>query len=106
MQMKQPAWESMPVLNVRVLPKESLALLSQAYEAIASKELSPVGELDEDAVRIQIDDALSKVLGLPSLSAIRELLAREPGLSASEINPAKSEEVEEIEALEDQAAMF
>jgi len=36
--------------------------------------------------RQQIDESLAKVLGLPSLAPIRELLAREPGLTALEIN--------------------
>jgi hypothetical protein len=62
-------------------------------------------QLDKDAVRIQIDDAISKVLSLPSLTPVRELLAREPGLSAVEINPRHGE-LEEAEAEPEQAVLL
>ena len=81
MQMKQPAWESMPVLDVRRLTQEHLTRLANAYDEVASKSLAPLAQLDADPVRISIDDALCTVLGLPSLAPVRALLAREPGLT-------------------------
>lgn len=87
MQMKKPAWTSMPVLDVRALTKKQLSLLSKAYESVADKELLPLAQLDKDETRHQIDDSLTKVLGLPSLGPIQDLLAREPGLSALDISP-------------------
>jgi hypothetical protein len=87
MQMKKPAWTSMPVLNVRSLSSRQLGFLSKVYDLVAEKELCPLAQLDKDAVRRDIDDTISKVFELPSISPIRELLAREPGLSAKEIAP-------------------
>ena len=71
MQMKKPAWESMPVLDVRSLTQEHLTRLANAYDEIASKSLAPLAQLDADPVRISIDDALCTVLGLPSLPRSR-----------------------------------
>ena len=81
MQMKKPAWESMPVLDVRRLTQEQLTMLANAYDDVALKSLTPLAQLDADPVRISIDDALCTVLGLPSLAPVRALLAREPGLT-------------------------
>ena len=85
MQMKQPAWESMPVLDVRSLTQEQLTALANAYDEVASKSLAPLAQLDADPVRIGIDEALCSVLGLPSLAPVRALLAREPGLTGRRI---------------------
>jgi hypothetical protein len=87
MQMKKPAWENMPVLDVRALKAEHVKMLESTYDAVANLELAPLAQLDKDPVRERIDDSLAKVLGLPSLAPIRELLTREPGLTALEINP-------------------
>ncbi len=87
MQMKKPAWESMPVLDVRDVKPEHIKMLERTYEAVAEMELLPLAQLDKDPVRQRIDESLAKVLGLPSLAPVRELLAREPGLTALEINP-------------------
>ena len=85
MQMKQPAWKSMPILDVRSLSQEQLTTLASAYDETASKSLAPLAQLDADPVRISIDEALCTVLGLPSLAPVRALLAREPGLTGRKI---------------------
>jgi len=85
MQMKQPAWESMPALDVRHLSATQLRLLASAYDRLSQQDLNPIAKLNADPVRQEIDDTLCRVLELPSLTAIRELLAREPGLTAREI---------------------
>jgi hypothetical protein len=87
MQMKQPAWHAMPVLDVRSLTAKQLKSLSNAYDVLAQKELAPLARLDTDATRCTLDDTLADVLGIPRFGPIRELLAREPGLTAQEINP-------------------
>ena len=84
-QMKQPAWESMPVLDVRSLTQDQLTPLANAYDEAASKSLAPLAQLDADPVRISIDEALCSVLGLPSLTPVRALLAREPGLTGRRV---------------------
>lgn len=109
MQMKKPAWTSMSVLDVRALTSQQLGLLAKTYDAIAEKELAPLAQLDKDDIRQQIDDAISKVLGLPSLAPIRELLAREPGLTAVDINPRESQtgsESVDDDAVSDQIGMM
>jgi N-6 DNA Methylase len=87
MQMKKPAWEAMPVLDVTALSEHQLMALAAAYDALASEQLEALAKLDYDPNRRRIDDALSAVLGLPSLAPIRELLAREPGLTAKAVAP-------------------
>ena len=81
MKMKQPAWGAMPVLDVRGLTQDQFTTLANAYDAVASKSLAPLAQLDDDPTRISIDEALCTVLGLPSLAPVRALLAREPGLT-------------------------
>jgi hypothetical protein len=96
MQMKKPAWLAMPVLDVRALTKPQLTALSKAYDRLSGEALLALASLDHDQTRKAIDDALSKALGLPDLAPIRELLAREPGLNARDINP-RSKRGESIE---------
>ncbi len=82
MQIKQPAWAEMPVLDVLELSDGTANELAEAYDKISVKELQALAKLDNDSVRAEIDHALSTTLGLPDMRSLRELLAREPGLSA------------------------
>ena len=84
MQMKKPAWLSMPVLNVRNLDQEQSDALSATYDLVSNETFLPLAQLDKDPTRIKIDEALCKALSLPSLTPIRELLVREPGLTGRE----------------------
>ena len=84
--MKKPAWSSMLVLDVRNLKNEQLDSLAAAYDELSDQELRPLAALDKDGARERIDTALCDALAIPDLSSIRELLAREPGLSAKDIN--------------------
>ena len=81
MQMKKPAWQAMPVLDVCSLKPASLDILERAYDALATKSLQPLAQLDRDPTRRQIDEKLCEVLDLPALDPIRELMVREPGLT-------------------------
>jgi hypothetical protein len=82
MQMKQPAWQSMPVLDVRALSSKQLDELTDEYTRLCSQGLEPLAQLKTDPIRRDIDSALSRVLHIPDLSFIRDLLDREPGLTA------------------------
>jgi len=107
-QMKQPAWSSMSVLNVRDLTDWQLTALASAYDKLADQTLAPVSQLNSDPVRREIDDALCTVLGLPSIAPIRELLAREPGLTGREIAPKQTQgglDLQENERTDDQATL-
>jgi len=105
MQMKKPAWASMPVLDVTALDAGALHALAKAYDLLATQDLSPIAQLNTDLVRRQIDDAICNVLGLPNLTPMRDLLAREPGLSARDIAPRErvednESEIDEIQEME------
>jgi hypothetical protein len=86
MQMKKPGWASMPVLDVTALNKRQLAELESTYENVCSQRLRPLAELNIDPVRAAIDNAICRVLDLPDLSQLRELLAREPGMASVSIH--------------------
>lgn len=88
MQMKKPAWSATPVLDVRALTARQSSLLAMAYDQFAARELAPISQLDADAARRAMDAALCAALDLPPLDALRELLAREPGLTARRIGPS------------------
>ncbi|MEY9581509.1 N-6 DNA methylase [Sinorhizobium fredii] len=81
MQMKKPAWEGMPVLDVRKLNPTQLSNLVSIYDALSSQHLQPLAQLDGDPIRLKIDEALCQTLGAPSLAPIRDLMVREPGLT-------------------------
>src|SRR5262249_37719107 len=57
MQMKQPAWETMPVLDVRAVKKSVVTDLAIAYDHIANQELEAISNLETDAMRKVIDNA-------------------------------------------------
>jgi hypothetical protein len=92
MQMKQPAWESMRVLDVKSLSSMQLNALAASYDALADQGLESLAQLRLDPVRNKIDLAISETLKIPDLSAIRELLDREPGLNAKNIAPRDAEQ--------------
>ena len=101
--MKKPAWLSMPVLDVRALSKTQLKALAAAYDKLSIQPLDALAQLHNDLGRQAIDKALSDALGLPDLAPIRELLSREPGLNAVDINP-RAEPVDDDEDEDDEAA--
>ena len=80
-QVKKPQWSAMPVLNVRSLPAKTLTKLAAAYDKLCGQELQALAKLDTDPARAGIDNALSLALGLPDMKTLRQLLAREPGLT-------------------------
>jgi hypothetical protein len=84
MQMKKPAWESMPVLDVRKLNSSQLDALASNYDTLAVQELRSLAQLDDDPVRLKIDEALGNALALPDTRQIRELMVRESGLTGRE----------------------
>ncbi len=111
MQMKQPAWQSMPVLDVRALSTRQLAALTMYYDALSEKELAPLAQLKLDPSRCEIDHAITQTLGIPELRFIRELLDREPGMNARDIAPRLAQHdlalvTGEDEDDEGQAALF
>lgn len=87
MQVKKPQWSAMPVLDVRDLRADILSRLAAGYDSLCDKELQALAKLDDDPIRERIDDTLSAALALPDLKPLRQLLAREPGLTGISISP-------------------
>jgi len=75
---KKPSLLSMPVLDPWNLPRAGLSKLAAAYDQVADNSLLTLAEIDGDTTRRAIDESLGEVLGLPDLSILRDLLAREP----------------------------
>ncbi len=100
-QMKQPAWQSMPVLDVRSLSGTQLKQFEQIYDGLSTKNLEPVAKLKSDEIRGEIDLAVSTILGIPEFAFIRDLLDREPGMTAIELSPRTPAEDGDDEEVED-----
>ena len=86
MSIKKPAWSSMQVLDVRVISEDRLEQLGATFDAVASLPLEPVATLNIDPVRIRIDEDICRILDLPDIESIRQLLAREPSLTSKKIS--------------------
>ena len=105
-QLKQPAWQSMPVLDVRALSSKKLKELAAIYDHFSVEDLKALSQLKTDVVRFEIDLAVRTALGIPELTFVRDLLDREPGMTAVGIAtrnnipddaPEDEEEAEEAE---------
>lgn len=81
MQMKKPAWKSMPVLDVKSLTAKQLDSLATAYDRLGKLELKALSLLAKDPARQEIDDAISASLSAPGLGIMRNLISREPSLA-------------------------
>ena len=69
---------AMILLNLRRLTPMQLGALARGYDRLRRKELLPFPRMAGDPTRIEVDRTISRVLGLPDLSPLREMLAREP----------------------------
>lgn len=97
-QMKQPAWQKMLVLDVRSLGSDELNALAAAYDKLADATLMPLSKLAADPNRARVDFEVSQALNLPDLGSLRELLALEPGLGvASEESELEEDEEDDEE---------
>jgi hypothetical protein len=90
MQMKQPGWQAMPVLDVRQLSAKQLALFVKAYDRISRMPLEPLAQVKTDEARCEIDVAVCKILKLPDLAFLRDQLSLEPGLTGVEVATRKT----------------
>jgi hypothetical protein len=87
MQMKQPGWESMPVIDVHSLSQKQISALAASYDRLSTQGLEPLAKLNSDVVRCQVDREIAQSLDVPDFGFIRELLDREPGMNAIDIAP-------------------
>ena len=74
---------SLPVPDVSRSGKVELDLLDNWFDWLASNPLMPLPRMHEDLVRIQIDEAVTKALGLDGdwVATVRRALAREPSVT-------------------------
>lgn len=75
---KKPTLKALPVMNPREMTEQQIQILVKTYERIANKALLPFPKMDTDDVRAEIDKAIQDAFGLPDISILRTLLAREP----------------------------
>jgi len=89
------AMESLPVLDVTKLSKETLAKAVTIFDDMKYNALRPVNEIAQDAVRAEIDTRLcTEVLGFPAelvapdgpLALLRQKLALEPSITGSKMS--------------------
>ncbi len=80
------ALHSLPILDITALNPKQLTEAAHLFDALSSRELLPLHQIDQDAVRRELDDKFAtKVLGLPepvllSLDLLRKKLAQEPSI--------------------------
>jgi hypothetical protein len=74
---KKPVLAELPVLAVTNLAPEK-SKLRDAYDKLCNDEIMPFPYMATDTTRIKIDEAITQALGLPDISMLREMLAREP----------------------------
>ncbi len=75
---KKPVLSAMPVLDVLALKPAQKQALASAYDRLCQVHLLPFPQMAADPVRWEIDKAIADTLGLPDVTVLRELLAREP----------------------------
>jgi len=86
---------SLPVLDVTKLSKAALAKAVAIFDELKHKEMRPVNEIAQDAVRAEIDTRLfTEVLGFPPelaapdgpLALLRQKLALEPSIAGGKLH--------------------
>jgi hypothetical protein len=75
---KKPILNDLPVLAVDNLEPGKIKALSDAYDRLCKEELLPFPYMSHDPTRKAIDEVISQVLGLPDVTVLRDMLAREP----------------------------
>ena len=79
--MKKADLEEMPVVDTRNLSSEQLIGLADLFDEMAEAEFERLPGMAHCPARQALDDGISRILGLPDLSKLRDLLASEPVVS-------------------------
>ena len=79
--MKKADLEELPVLDPRLLSSSQLQGLSDLFDETAAFEFERLPAMAHCPARRALDDGISRILGLPDLAKLRELLASEPVIS-------------------------
>ena len=79
--MKKADLEVLPVLDTRRLSQTQVQSLSDLFDGLAEAEFERLPGMATCSTRRSLDDGVSKILGLPKLGKLRDLLASEPVVS-------------------------
>jgi hypothetical protein len=79
---KKPNLNSMKILNPHSLSQVQIQRFVGLFDLIKREHLAPLPELLNDKIRQTIDSEISKILKIPDIGNLRELLSREPIFSS------------------------
>ena len=79
--MKKADLEDLPVLDLSHLSSSQLQALSDLFDELTEADFDRLPAMAHCPARRALDDGISRILGLPDLSKLRELLASEPVVS-------------------------
>ena len=79
--MKKADLEELPVLDTRRLSQTQVQSLSDLFDGLAEAEFDRLPGMANCSARQGLDDGISRILGLPNLTKLRDLLASEPVVS-------------------------
>lgn len=83
------AWyEPLQILDLNSLDRSQIDALDALWTQIQNRDLLPFPQMSSDETRRIIDDAFSKILGIPALDQLRILLSREPIISMKPLEAA------------------
>ena len=80
-QLKKADLEELPVLDTRSLSPKQLKGLSDLFNEMTEAEFERLPGMAHCPARQALDSGVSRILGLPDLSKLRDLLASEPVIS-------------------------
>ena len=80
-QFKKADLEKLPVLDMRQLSSSQLQAMSKLFDEISTLEFERLPAMAHCPARRALDNGISKILGLPDLAKLRDLLASEPVVS-------------------------
>ena len=79
--LKKADLEELPVPNLRAISSSQLQGLSDLFDGLVEAEFERLPGMAHCPARRSLDDGVSKILGLPNLGKLRDLLASEPVVS-------------------------
>ena len=79
--MKKADLQEVPILDLRRLSRTQIHGLSNLFDEMKEAEFERLPGMAYCPARQSLDDGLSRILDLPDLSKLRELLASEPVVS-------------------------
>ena len=80
-QLKKADLEELPVLDTRSLSPAQLKGLTELFDQLAGSEFERLPDMANCSARRSLDNGVSKILGLPDLGKLRDLLSSEPVVS-------------------------